>query len=65
MVVHEPLVDGGRQVSVRGETAGVARSVAEVVVVVRRVGIVLDPEEAASTPLIEWRGADAWACVVG
>ena len=63
VVVHEPLVNGGRQVSVRGEIAGVARSVAEVLVVVRRVGIVLDPEEAASTPLIEWRGrgADAWA----
>ncbi len=41
---------------------GVARSVADVLAVVRRLGIVLGHEEAGTTPLIEWRGggADTW-----
>lgn len=62
VVVHQHFGGGGRHVSVRGEVVGVARSVADVLAVVRRVGIVLGHEEARTTPLIEWRGggADAW-----
>ncbi|MFI2436716.1 hypothetical protein [Streptomyces sp. NPDC018693] len=56
MVVHQPTGAGGRQVSVGGRPVGVARSVADVLTVVQRVGIDLDHEEAGRTPLIEWRG---------
>ncbi|MFV0132485.1 hypothetical protein ACLGIH_04390 [Streptomyces sp. HMX87] len=39
-----------------------ATSLADVVALVRRVGIELDPDEAVASSLIEWRGAgaDAW-----
>ncbi|MFI6012591.1 hypothetical protein ACIBAG_27880 [Streptomyces sp. NPDC051243] len=39
-----------------------ARSVADVLAVVSWIGIALDPEEAGTTPLIEWRGGgvDVW-----
>lgn len=56
VVVHRPLLTGGRQVSVRGEAVAVARSLADVLAVVRRVGILLEYEEVGSTALIEWRG---------
>lgn len=46
MVVHRPLLTGGRQVSVRGEGVAVARSLADVLAVVRRIGILLEHEEA-------------------
>lgn len=48
--------------SVRGEVVALARNVADVLAVVGRIGIVLDPEEAAITPLIEWQGGGihAW-----
>ncbi|WP_340374882.1 hypothetical protein U5640_06790 [Streptomyces sp. SS7] len=42
--------------SVRGEVVALARNVAYLLAVVGRIGIVLDPEEAAITPLIEWPG---------
>ncbi|MFJ9538315.1 hypothetical protein ACIRPX_13735 [Streptomyces sp. NPDC101225] len=62
MVVHRPLLTGGRQVSVRGEGVVVARSLADVLAVVRRIGILLEYEDAGGTALIEWRGggADVW-----
>ncbi|CAL9354550.1 hypothetical protein SUDANB6_00534 [Streptomyces sp. enrichment culture] len=61
VVVHQQL-GGGRQVSVGGRMVGTARSVAEVLAVMRRVGVHLEHEEVRTTPLIEWRGggADAW-----
>ncbi|MDG9715456.1 hypothetical protein [Streptomyces sp. DH24] len=45
-----------------GEVVGVARCVADVLAVVRRVGIIVGHEEAGATPLIEWRGGgvDRW-----
>ncbi|GAA2648752.1 hypothetical protein GCM10010307_56640 [Streptomyces vastus] len=62
VVVHQPFGGSGRQVAVRGKVVGVAHSVADVLAVVRRLGIALGHEEAGVTPLIEWRGggADAW-----
>ncbi|MGY0019902.1 hypothetical protein ACVHNB_13080 [Streptomyces sp. YJ-C3] len=41
---------------VRGRRAGVARSVDDVVALLRLLGVDLDAEEAAVSPLIEWRG---------
>ncbi|MFR0357391.1 hypothetical protein [Streptomyces sediminimaris] len=62
MVVHRPLLTGGRQVSVRGEGVAVARNVTDVLALVRRIGILLEHEEAGTSALIEWRGggADVW-----
>ncbi len=62
MVVHRPRGGPGREVSVAGTPAGRAYSLADVVALVRRVGIDLDPGEALATSLIEWRGAgaDSW-----
>lgn len=62
MVVHRPLPAGGRQVSVRGAGVAVAGSVADVLALVRRIGILLEHEEAGTSALIEWRGGgvDVW-----
>lgn len=62
VVVHQQRDGGGRQVSVAGEMVGTAQSLADVLALVRRVGVHLEHEEAPTTPLIEWRGggADAW-----
>ncbi|HET9382630.1 MAG TPA: hypothetical protein VFP69_17620 [Streptomyces sp.] len=62
VVVHKPFSAGGRQVSLMGRVVGVATGVADVLAVVRRVGIIVGHEEAGTTPLIEWRGggADRW-----
>ena len=56
VVVHQPLLTGGRRVSVRGQSVAVAHSLADVLAVVRRIGILLEHEEAGGTALIEWRG---------
>ncbi|MFG2682107.1 hypothetical protein [Streptomyces sp. NPDC048392] len=63
MVVHQPMGDGCRRVSLRDQPVGAARSLAEVLAVVRAVGIAPGADEAAASPLIEWRGAgvDVWA----
>ncbi|WP_432135355.1 MULTISPECIES: hypothetical protein [unclassified Streptomyces] len=61
VVVHQPSGAGGRQVSVGGRPVGVAWSLSDVLGVVRRIGIALNHEEAATTPLIEWRGGGTTA----
>ncbi|WP_428951129.1 hypothetical protein [Streptomyces sp. cg35] len=55
-MVHDAHDGGGRSVTVRGRQAGVARSVDDVVALLRLLGVDLDAEEAAVSPLIEWRG---------
>jgi hypothetical protein len=62
VVVHAPYDSGGRRVTLRGKQAGVARSVADVLELLRLAGVHLDAEEAAASPLIEWRGGgpDLW-----
>ncbi|MFI7382180.1 hypothetical protein [Streptomyces sp. NPDC049813] len=63
VVVHAQLDGGGRRVTLRGEQAGIARSVTDVVEMLRCAGVDLDAEEAAASPLIEWRGGgpQAWS----
>ncbi|MEU8723544.1 hypothetical protein [Streptomyces antimycoticus] len=60
VVVYPPSPSGGRRVTIRGETAGLAHSPADVLEFLRRAGaedVRLDDPE-----LIEWRGAgpDEW-----
>ncbi|MFE6888066.1 hypothetical protein [Streptomyces sp. NPDC057694] len=42
--------------TLRGRQAGVARSVADVIELLCLAGVVLDADEVASSPLVEWRG---------
>ncbi|WP_416986043.1 hypothetical protein [Streptomyces sp. T028] len=42
--------------SVRGQVVALARSLADVLAVVHRIGIALEWEEAGATPLVEWQG---------
>ncbi|MEU8473732.1 hypothetical protein [Streptomyces hygroscopicus] len=59
-VVYPSVPSGGRQVTIRGETAGLARGPADLLEFLRRAGaeeVALDDRE-----LIEWRGGgpDHW-----
>ncbi|MDH2390136.1 MULTISPECIES: hypothetical protein [Streptomyces] len=57
IVVHPPSPGGGRRVTVRGETVGVARSDKDLVEFLRRAGLE-DADMILDDPhLIEWRGA--------
>ncbi|MFD7713850.1 hypothetical protein [Streptomyces sp. NPDC059786] len=56
VVVHHAHENSGRQVTLRGRQAGVARSVADVIELLCLAGVCLDAEEVATSPLIEWRG---------
>ncbi|MFI1678013.1 hypothetical protein [Streptomyces sp. NPDC020607] len=56
IVVHPPAADGGRQVTVRGEDAGVARSDEGLTELLRRAGLG-EADIALDDPhLVEWRG---------
>lgn len=56
VVVHAARDGSGRRVTLRGKQAGLAHSVADVIEILRLAGVDLDVEEAAESPLIEWRG---------
>ncbi|WP_030798931.1 hypothetical protein [Streptomyces sp. NRRL S-337] len=62
VVVHPPSPSGGRRVTVRGQIAGLAYGIADLLEFLRRAG--LDPDEVRldDRGLIEWRGAgpDVW-----
>ncbi|MET8468842.1 hypothetical protein ABZY90_32285 [Streptomyces sp. NPDC006422] len=62
VVVHPVRGDDGRLVTLRGRRAGVARSLTDVVELLRLAGVALDADEVATSPLIEWRGGGpgAW-----
>lgn len=62
IVVHQPLGAGGRPVSVRGEVVGVAQSVADVLTVLRRVGIVLVGEAEQQPGAERRRGRRSVTC---
>lgn len=56
VVVHPPQEEGGRRVTVHGEPIGVAMNLLDVVEFLRRAGLEFDENEAAVSPLVEWRG---------
>lgn len=63
IVVHPPASDGGRRVTVRGRTVGVAHDDRELVEFLRRTGLG-DADMALDDPhLVEWRGGGphVWA----
>ncbi|MFE0133198.1 hypothetical protein ACFWY6_16740 [Streptomyces sp. NPDC059037] len=63
IVVHPPASDGGRQVTVRGRTVGVAHDDRDLVEFLRRTGLG-DADMALDDPhLVEWRGGGphVWA----
>ncbi|WP_306337614.1 hypothetical protein [Streptomyces sp. KL118A] len=56
IVVHPPTADGGRQVTVRGQDVGVARSDRDLTDLLRRAGLG-EADIALDDPhLVEWRG---------
>ncbi|MFJ6572449.1 hypothetical protein ACIQNU_34080 [Streptomyces sp. NPDC091292] len=56
IVVGPPAPDGGRRVTVRGESVGVARNDRDLVEFLRRAGLG-DADMALDDPhLVEWRG---------
>jgi hypothetical protein len=62
VVVHPPGPDG-RRVVIRGEHAGTATSVADVIEFLRRAGLDdVDEVDLAHPNLVEWRGGgpDVW-----
>ncbi|MER6474412.1 MULTISPECIES: hypothetical protein [Streptomyces] len=62
VIVQLPSPTGGRRVRVDGEILGLAHSVRDLVEFLRRAGLEIEPEEVASSPLIDWRGMgpDRW-----
>jgi hypothetical protein len=65
IVVHPPSPAGGRRVtadSAEGTELGLARGVADLVVILRRAGFDPDQVRLDDPVLIEWRGgkADVW-----
>ncbi|OMI41387.1 hypothetical protein [Streptomyces sparsogenes] len=61
VIIHPPSPSGGRRVTIRGETAGLAHGPADLLEFLRRAGaedVALDDPE-----LIEWRGdgPEIWA----
>lgn len=62
VVVHAAQDGYGRRVTLRGRQAGVAHCLADVIELLRLVGVDLDAEEAVTSPLIDWRGGgpDLW-----
>ncbi|MBO1329986.1 hypothetical protein J3486_01780 [Streptomyces sp. VRA16 Mangrove soil] len=60
--MHPAHGGGGRCVTLRGKQAGVARSLGDVIELLRLHGVALDTDEAVTTPLIEWRegGPGLW-----
>lgn len=62
VVVHPPSPSGGRRVTIRGQIAGLAYGVPDLLEFLRRAG--LDPDEVRldDAGLIEWRGGgpDVW-----
>lgn len=45
----------------QGRAVGVARDVHDVILLVRRHGVVLEREDLDRSPLVEWRGGDSAA----
>ncbi|MEV0113746.1 hypothetical protein AB0H77_10940 [Streptomyces sp. NPDC050844] len=63
IIVHPPASDGGRRVTVRGRTVGVAHDDRDLVEFLRRTGLG-DADMALDDPhLVEWRGGGphVWA----
>ncbi|GHE68211.1 hypothetical protein GCM10018782_47570 [Streptomyces griseoaurantiacus] len=59
VIVHPPLGSGGRRVTARGESLGVAFSDEDLVEFLGRAGLP-DAEELLDDPAwVKWRGADA------
>ncbi|WP_030962605.1 hypothetical protein [Streptomyces sp. NRRL S-378] len=56
VVVHPPDDEGGRRVRIDGTILGRATSMRDLVEFLRRAGLELDPEGAALSSLVEWRG---------
>ncbi|WP_228974991.1 hypothetical protein [Streptomyces sp. DH12] len=59
VVVYPPSPSGGRRVRADGEILGLAYNLTDLVEFLRRAGLDMEPEDAAVSPLIEWRGGDA------
>jgi hypothetical protein len=59
VVVSPPSPSGGRRVRADGTILGLAYSLTDLVEFLRRAGLDMEPEEAAESALIEWRGGDA------
>ncbi|MET9321936.1 hypothetical protein ABZX75_17340 [Streptomyces sp. NPDC003038] len=56
VIVYPPSPSGGRRVRADGTILGLAYSLQDVVEFLRRAGLELNPDEAAESRLIEWRG---------
>ncbi|MFI8091316.1 hypothetical protein ACIF9R_23845 [Streptomyces sp. NPDC086080] len=59
MVVHPPGPDGGRHVTIRGEQAGTAHHLLDVLDLLRRHGLPEAHEGIDDPRLVEWRGGDS------
>jgi hypothetical protein len=60
VIVYPPSPTGGRRVRADGEILGLAHSLRDVAEFLRRAGLDLDEDQAAESPLIEWRGGGPW-----
>ncbi|MGX1881626.1 hypothetical protein [Streptomyces sp. NPDC055287] len=62
VIVHPPLGDSGRRVTVRGEDFGLASGLPDLVEFLNRAGLGMEDTEAVVSPLIDWRGGgpDYW-----
>lgn len=56
MIVHPPSPTGGRRVTVRGQIAGLAYGVQDLLEFLRRAGLDPDTVVLDDAVLIEWRG---------
>lgn len=63
VIVQPPSPDGGRRVAIRGEYAGIAYHLLDVVEFLRRAGLPESDTTLDDPGLIEWRGGglEAWA----
>lgn len=56
VIVHPPSPTGGRRVTVRGQIAGLAYGVKDLLEFLRRAGLDPDTVVLDDAELIEWRG---------
>ncbi|MET9902878.1 hypothetical protein [Streptomyces sp. NPDC006446] len=62
VVVSRPSPTGGRRVRVDGEILGLAYSLRDLVELLRRVGVEMEPAEVIESSIIDWHGVgpDRW-----